>query len=253
VVIEEAATQGCPWLIAVISPGICGTIVDKHGGDQLKRLWPLGIADGSVKMAFTITEPDAGSNIHVITTTAHADGGGWRISGTKHWTSGIDGAGSVLVVARMAEARSDGRHPLPLFVVPTDTGGCPGSASRPPAGPGAPVHNVLRRRPGRLRGAHRRNGLHQVFAGLNPEQITVACVSKGIATCALDKATRYARERQVWSGGRHRHPARPADDLPGGRPVRPGRRRQPAGSRPRHAGARRQRPGRRVRAPPAAR
>jgi alkylation response protein AidB-like acyl-CoA dehydrogenase len=201
VVIEEAATQGCPLLMAVISPGICGTIIDKHGDEQLKRRWLPGIADGSLKMAFAITEPDAGSNTHAITTTAHPDGAGWRISGTKYWTSGIDEADAVLVVARMAEARPDGRHPLSLFVQPTDTAGL--SWQRIEAAPQAPEHQSttffddVRVGPESLIGTAG-NGLRQVFAGLNPERITVACVSNGIARYALEKATRYARERQVW-------------------------------------------------------
>lgn len=42
-------------------------------------------------------------------------------------------------------------------------------------------------------------GLRQVFAGLNPERILAASLSNGIGRYALDKAARYARERQVWS------------------------------------------------------
>lgn len=201
VVLEEAATQGCPLLMGVISPGICGPIINKHGSAELKQRWLPGIADGTVKMAFAITEPDAGSNTHLITTTAHDDGEGWRISGTKYWTSGMDEADAVLVVARMATPREDGRHPLSLFVVPTDTPGL--SWQLIEAAPQAPEHQFttffddVRIGPEALIGAVG-NGLRQVFAGLNPERITVASISNGISRYALEKATRYARERQVW-------------------------------------------------------
>jgi alkylation response protein AidB-like acyl-CoA dehydrogenase len=55
-------------------------------------------------------------------------------------------------------------------------------------------------------------GLAALFAGLNPERITAACISNGIARYALAKATRYATERTVWKGvpiGAHQGVAHP--------------------------------------------
>lgn len=201
VVVEEASTQGCPLLMMVISPAICGTIIDAHGSPELKARWLPGIADGSLKMAFAITEPDAGSNSHEITTTAHPDGDGWRISGTKYWTSGIDEADAVLVVTRRPEPGPGGRHPLSLFVVPT---GAPGlsyqridSALQQPEHQFTTFFDDVVVGPDALIGEEGK-GLRQVFAGLNPERITAACISNGIARYALAKATRYANDRQVW-------------------------------------------------------
>ncbi|MBN9794341.1 MULTISPECIES: acyl-CoA dehydrogenase family protein [unclassified Pseudonocardia] len=201
VVVEEASSQGVPLLMMVISPAICGSIIDAHGSHELKERWLPGIADGSLKMAFAITEPDAGSNSHEITTTAHPDGDGWRIRGQKYWTSGIDEADAVLVVTRQPEPGPGGRHPLSLFVVPTDAEGLTWQTI--PAALQQPEHQFtvflddVRVGPEALIGDEG-NGLRQVFAGLNPERITAACISNGIARYALDKATGYANERQVW-------------------------------------------------------
>ncbi|MER5674681.1 acyl-CoA dehydrogenase family protein [Pseudonocardia alni] len=201
VVVEEASSQGVPLLMMVISPAICGSIIDAHGSHELKERWLPGIADGSLKMAFAITEPDAGSNSHEITTTAHPDGDGWRIRGQKYWTSGIDEADAVLVVTRQPEPGPSGRHPLSLFVVPTDAEGLTWQTI--PAALQQPEHQFtvflddVRVGPEALIGDEG-NGLRQVFAGLNPERITAACISNGIARYALDKATGYACERQVW-------------------------------------------------------
>jgi alkylation response protein AidB-like acyl-CoA dehydrogenase len=201
VVVEEASAQGVPLLMMVISPAICGSIIDAHGSESLKRRWLPGIADGSLKMAFAITEPDAGSNSHMITTTAHPDGDGYRITGRKYWTSGIDEADAVLVVTRMPQARPDGRHPLSLFVVPTDADGLTWQPI--PAALQQPEHQFtvflddVHVGPDALVGEEGK-GLRQVFAGLNPERITAACISNGIARYALDKAATYARDRQVW-------------------------------------------------------
>ena len=76
IVLEETAAQGCPLQYIVISPTICGTILDHHGSDALKQRWLGGIADGTLKMCFAITEPDAGTNTHTISTTATPDGNG---------------------------------------------------------------------------------------------------------------------------------------------------------------------------------
>jgi alkylation response protein AidB-like acyl-CoA dehydrogenase len=67
IVIEELAAHGFPLLLAVVSPAICGSILAAHGSAEMKADWLPGLADGSRKMAFGLTEPDAGSNSHIKT------------------------------------------------------------------------------------------------------------------------------------------------------------------------------------------
>jgi len=69
-VMEEMSAHGCGLLMMVVSPAINGTIIAKFGTNEQKQRWLPAIADGSITMAFAITEPDAGSNSHKITTTA---------------------------------------------------------------------------------------------------------------------------------------------------------------------------------------
>src|SRR6201988_2283079 len=99
-VMEEMAASGCALLMMVVSPAINGTIISKFGTDDQKKRWLPGIADGSTTMAFAITEPDAGSNSHRITTTARRDGSYWILTGQKVFISGVDQAQAVLVVGR---------------------------------------------------------------------------------------------------------------------------------------------------------
>lgn len=217
VVIEEMSAQGCPMFMIVISPAICGSIIAAHGSPELKARWLTGIADGSTKMAFAITEPDAGSNSHEITTTTHADGdAGWRLTGTKYWTSGVDEADAILVVARSGTAEARGpRRPLSLYVVPTDA---PGLTYQPiEAALVQPEHQFtvwfddVPLGPEALIGDDG-SGLRQVFSGLNPERITAAAISNGISLYALEKATAYAQQRAVWKGvpiGAHQGVAHP--------------------------------------------
>src|SRR5271163_1515178 len=102
VVVEELAAHGVPLLIWVISPAICGSILAHHASDDMKRRWLPDLADGSKKMAFGLTEPDAGSNAHNVKTTARRTESGWTISGAKYYISAIDQSDAVLLVTRDA-------------------------------------------------------------------------------------------------------------------------------------------------------
>ncbi len=59
IVLEELGAAGCPLLMLVVSPAICGTVIARFGTEEQKRAWLPGLADGTRKMAFGITEPDA--------------------------------------------------------------------------------------------------------------------------------------------------------------------------------------------------
>lgn len=202
VVVEELAAQGIPLLIWVISPAICGSILARHASENMKRRWLPAIADGTKKMAFGLTEPDAGSNSHNIKTTAGRTDTGWRISGSKYYISAIDQADAILLVARDADHSTPEQSRLSLFAVPTDS---PGLTFAPIAtsivSPDkqftvylddvAVSEDAVIGTPG--------NGLRQVFDGLNPERILVGALSGGIGRYAIDKAAEYARQRRVWS------------------------------------------------------
>ncbi|HXP55597.1 MAG TPA: acyl-CoA dehydrogenase family protein, partial [Streptosporangiaceae bacterium] len=123
-VIEEVSAAGCPLLMMVIAPAICGSIIAAHGSAELKQAWLPGLANGTRTMSFAITEPDAGSNTHAVTTTARRDGDDYLISGTKYWISGADQADAILLVTRDGDAAPDGRDtPMSMFVVPAGADG----------------------------------------------------------------------------------------------------------------------------------
>jgi alkylation response protein AidB-like acyl-CoA dehydrogenase len=213
VVIEETAAQGCPILSLVIG-SICAPIIEQHGTDDMKQRWLPGFANGTRRMAFAITEPDAGTNTHRVSTTARKDGDGWRLSGTKYWTSAIDESEAILVVARGEEVDELGRNPLSLFIVAADA---PGITM-------TPIENVLHvpetqytvffddveLGPEALIGQEGQ-GLRHVFAGLNPERVSAAAINNGISRFALEKGAQYAKDRVVWKTpiGAHQGVAHP--------------------------------------------
>ena len=101
IVTEELAAHGMPLLIAVISPAICGSILAAHASPDMKASWLPGLADGTRKMAFALTKPDAGSNSHNVSTTARRADAGWVITGGKYYISAVDECEALLLVADM--------------------------------------------------------------------------------------------------------------------------------------------------------
>jgi alkylation response protein AidB-like acyl-CoA dehydrogenase len=207
-VAEELAAAGCPLLIMVVSPAICATIIAKFGTDEQKQRWLPGFATGELKMAFAITEPDAGSNSHNLSLTATKDGDIYRLNGSKYYISGVDEADAILVVTRSGIDKDTGRGRLSLFVVDTDAPGLertvlPVEITAPEKQYTLFFDNV-QVDADRLIGAEG-EGLRQVFFGLNPERILSASLANGISRYALDKAASYAGEREVWGTpiGRH--------------------------------------------------
>jgi alkylation response protein AidB-like acyl-CoA dehydrogenase len=218
-VCEELGAQGTPLLLLLVSAAISAGVIAEFGTEEQRKAWLPGLATGRTKVVFAITEPDAGSNTHRLATKATRvkgegeAGGGWRLSGTKYYISGVDEAEALLVVARTGtDSRGDAE--LSLFIVPTDAPGLHASV--------LPVDLMLPEKqftlhfddvplgPAALVGGEGQ-GFRQVFHGLNPERITGAATCVGVARYVLGMAARYATERQVWSApiGTHQGVAHP--------------------------------------------
>jgi len=197
---EELNAAGCGLLMLVVSPAINGTIISRFGTDEQKQRWLPGIASGETIMAFGITEPDAGSNSHNITTTARRDGSDWILNGRKIYVSGVDHAQAILIVARTEDAKT-GRLKPALFAFPTDTPGFEYQAIDMDVV--MPDKQFLLfmddvRLPADALVGEEDAALAQLFAGLNPERIMASSGSVGMGRYALDRAVRYANERNVW-------------------------------------------------------
>ncbi len=209
IVMDEIAAACTGRLMLVVPPAICGNIIVRFGTDEQKQRWVPGLADGSYVMAFGITEPDAGSNSHRITTTAHRDGSDWILNGQKVFISGVDQADSVLIVARTADAKTGKLKPA-LFVVPTDAPGFTRTMIEMelvnPEKQFQLFFDDVRLPADALIGDEDA-GLAQLFAGLNPERIMASATAVGRARFALGKAVDYVKERTVWKAPLATHQA----------------------------------------------
>jgi alkylation response protein AidB-like acyl-CoA dehydrogenase len=200
-VIEEVSAAGCPLLTMVISPAICGSIIAAHGSEELKQAWLPSLANGTKTMSFAITEPDAGSNTHAMTTSSHRDGADYVISGTKYWISGPDQTDAILLVTRDNDADWEKYTPMSIFIVPAGAQGLSMQVIEAELIQPEKQFTVFFddvRVPASEMVGEASKGFRAVFSGLNPERVTAAAISNGISRYALDRATRYATDRAVW-------------------------------------------------------
>ncbi|HKF81150.1 MAG TPA: acyl-CoA dehydrogenase family protein, partial [Thermoleophilaceae bacterium] len=197
---EEVSASGNSLLLIVVSPAIAGSILARHGSDEQKERWLRGIAAGTTRLAFAITEPDAGTNSHNLQTSLDRKGDKLVLRGQKTFISGVEFSDAVLVVARSRSP--DGSLGLPtLCIVDVDAPGFTrDQIPMPYLGPDYQwqlFFDDVELEEERLIGGEN-GGLGPIFDGLNPERIMGAAIACGAGRRALEKAAAYANERVVW-------------------------------------------------------
>lgn len=213
IVCEEVAAAGCPLLLLLVSSAIAGEVIRDFGSDEQRNYWLPRLASGESKIVFGLTEPDAGSNMHRLSTTARRDGDDWVLSGTKYYISGVDESDAILTVCRTGETPS-GRPELTLFLVPTNAANLARTPIAVAAGLPERQYTLFFddvRVPTSAVVGEAGSGFSQVFHGLNPERVMGAALCVGVARHVLEKATNYARTRTVWDVtiGQHQGVAHP--------------------------------------------
>lgn len=117
VVNEELLAAGAPIAAHWIADRQMVPSILRHGTEAQKRRYLPGIAAGETYFAIGMSEPDSGSDLASVRTRAEPTAGGWRINGTKLWTSGAHFADAMVVLAR-TEKLGENRHAgLSQFIV----------------------------------------------------------------------------------------------------------------------------------------
>ena len=183
----------------------------KHGSEEQKKTYLPAIADGSLRLqAFSITEPEAGSNTTDIraTATRSRDGDSYVITGHKNWTSRIEQSDLALVLARTA-ARADDpaerTQGISLFLVDLREV----RASSPDTLVVTPVRTMFNYATNEVRYDHMRvpasaligeegRGFRYVLDGWNAERILLAAEAVGDGYWFVDRAVAYASTREVF-------------------------------------------------------
>ena len=169
---------------------------------QKRRMLPPVVA-GHDKACFGVTEPNAGLNTTQITTRAERRGDRYIINGTKIWTSTAQVASKILLLARTTPLDQVKRHShgLTLFYTTLDRAHAEVRLIHK-MGRHAVDSNMVffedMEVPEEDRIGEEGEGFRTLLHGLNPERVLVAAEAIGIGRVALQRASRYARERVVF-------------------------------------------------------
>ena len=172
--------------------------VSLFGGEDLRHRALPAVARGERIAAFALSEPEAGSDVAAIATTATRDGDGFVIEGEKTWISNGGIADQYIVFARTGEA--PGHRGLSAFLVEADTPGLEIAERIATMAPHPLARLRLRgcRVPAdRLVGEPGR-GFEVAMATLDVFRPTVGAAALGMARAALDAALARARERRLF-------------------------------------------------------
>ncbi|MDD9997381.1 MAG: acyl-CoA/acyl-ACP dehydrogenase [Gammaproteobacteria bacterium] len=173
------------------------------GTPEQKERMLRPLINGSEKTCFGVTEPNAGLNTTAIKTFAERVQGGYRVNGSKIWTSTAQEADNILLLTRTTplEECAKATGGMTIFFTKLDRDRI--EVHRiPKMGRAAVDSNAIFIEdlfvPEEDRVGEEGKGFHYLLHSLNPERIIVAAGAIGIAEDALKRASLYAREREVF-------------------------------------------------------
>ena len=181
---------------------IMAACVQRHGTAEQKQRWLPKFASGEIRGGIGLTEPNAGTDLQSIRTTARRDGNGYVINGTKTWiTNGVYGSCFGVLVKTDPEAQP--RHKgMSMFICEKGDGFKAAKKIRKLGYKSIDSAELVfedhRVSADQLIGGVEGRGFQQAVGGLELGRINVAARGAGIAAGALRDALRYAQERQTF-------------------------------------------------------
>src|SRR6476469_248000 len=204
-VLEEVAASGaCMTGASAIHLSIFGMHpVVLHVTEEMRQRFLPSVADGTLHVAFGVTEPDAATDTTRISTRAVRDGDHYVINGRKVWTTKALIADRILLLTRttpLAECAKPTQG-MTLFLVDRHAPGVAATAipkmGRNAVASGETVYDDVLV-PLEDRVGEEGRGFQYLLDGLNAERILIAAEALGIGLAALRRAVNYANERVVF-------------------------------------------------------
>ncbi len=181
---------------------IMAACVQRHGTAEQKQRWLPKFASGEIRGGIGLTEPNAGTDLQSIRTTARRDGDSYVINGTKTWiTNGVYGSCFGVLVKTDPEAQP--RHKgMSMFLCEKGAGFKASKKIRKLGYKSIDSAELVfedhRVSADQQIGGVEGRGFQQAVGGLELGRINVAARGAGIAAGALRDALRYAQERQTF-------------------------------------------------------
>ncbi|HVI31090.1 acyl-CoA dehydrogenase family protein [Phenylobacterium sp.] len=203
-VLEEIHRSGCNGAACHAQMYTMGTIL-RHGSPAQKEAYLPKVATGELRLqAFGVTEPDAGTDTTRISTFARREGDRYVVSGRKIWISRAEHSDLMVLLCRTAKREDVAKPPDGMSVLIVDM--------REAVGKGLtirPVRTMLNHAttelffedlevPAENLVGQEGKGFKYILDGMNAERILIASECIGDAKFFIDRASAYAKERQVF-------------------------------------------------------
>lgn len=199
IISEELARKSFDFFSAYGGSVFCGLNIVRKGTEEQKRRWIPKLLSGEIKMSISMSEPDAGSDLGSMRTTARREGGNWVVNGQKLWATGAGAARNVINVYLKTDTKAHYRQGMSLFLVPNDTPGiklrkldmlgrrCVGTFEIFFDDVSVPDDHLI---------GGENKGWDCLLSGLQIERITSAAGYCGGAQAVVDLALQYAKDRK---------------------------------------------------------
>lgn len=176
---------------------LISSLLVRHGTDTQRRMLP-DVLSMRAKVAYCITEPEAGTDVSGIRTTAEKDGDGWRLNGGKIWIHNAPVADYGFVLARTD--KEAGNRGMSIFIVDLHAAGVERGPKEHKMGQrasqvGALTFTDVKLGPDALLGEAGR-GFHMMMSVLDKGRVGIAALAVGIAQAGLEAAVDYAGTRK---------------------------------------------------------
>jgi alkylation response protein AidB-like acyl-CoA dehydrogenase len=200
----EEISRGWLGLTGIVgSHSVMCDVLVRFGTEEQKRRFLPDMATGEKRGGICLTEPNAGTDLQNIATTAIQDGDVYRINGSKMWITNARHGNTFLLLAKTDPGAQPAHRGMSAFIVEKGASGLTVSRDIDKLGyksvetcelhfhnfP-APVENLI--------GGVEGQGFKQVMTGLESERLNVAARGLGIARAAFEEAIRYAQRRETF-------------------------------------------------------
>ncbi|MFB0516169.1 MAG: acyl-CoA dehydrogenase [Candidatus Neomarinimicrobiota bacterium] len=195
---EISRADAAVGVIMSVNNSLVCDLLDTYGTDEQKSKYLIPLAKGEKLGAYSLSEPQAGSDAANLLCRARSDDDVYRISGTKNWVS--NGIHSDVVLLFAVTDPEQKHHGISCFIVEKGWDGF--SVGKPEDKLGIRASDTSElyfddvKVPLANRVAAEGKGFHIALGTLDAGRIGIAAQALGIAQAALDHALAYARERE---------------------------------------------------------
>lgn len=176
---------------------LISSLLVRHGTEEQRAILP-DILAMKAKVAYCITEPEAGTDVSGIRTTAQRDGDGWRLNGGKIWIHNAPVADYGFVLARTD--KEAGNRGMSIFIVDLHATGVERGPKEHKMGQRASQVGALTfsdvKLPGTALLGEENRGFHMMMSVLDKGRVGIAALAVGIGQAGLDAAVDYAGTRK---------------------------------------------------------